>query len=210
MNRLRHGGRSSAFAGRGSFSRRGAAHPQLPASRLAAITGASRSGLGPRSPTSWLSSASNVSSNDTLTTALFRRCRRSRLAPSPPAAHALLGLVGDGRQADLALVVDLVDAHFQLLPEGEHVLDGVDPLAATELGDVDQAVPARILTKAPNFVMLTTTLVHGVQLGRADRRSPGWRPLPPPRGSRQHRSSRCPAHRRRRRRCQRRSPTGSC
>src|SRR3954471_16059017 len=43
-------------------------------------------------------------------------------------------------QADLALLVDLLDDHFNLLPERQHVLDVVDALALAELGDVHQPI----------------------------------------------------------------------
>ena len=39
--------------------------------------------------------------------------------------------------------IDVVDPHLDLVAEVEHVLDPVDALAPTELGDVDQAVTAR-------------------------------------------------------------------
>src|SRR3954452_3592161 len=45
-------------------------------------------------------------------------------------------------QADLALLVDLLDDHFDLLPERQHVFDVVDALALAELGDVDQPITA--------------------------------------------------------------------
>src|SRR4051794_2622374 len=54
-----------------------------------------------------------------------------------------LGPGGGRRQADLALLVDLLDDDLDLLAEREHVLDRVDPLAAAQLGDVHQAVAAR-------------------------------------------------------------------
>ena len=40
-----------------------------------------------------------------------------------------VGGVAGRHQADLALVVDLLDPDLDLVAEGEHVLDGVDPLA---------------------------------------------------------------------------------
>src|SRR5512135_2666374 len=52
----------------------------------------------------------------------------------------------DRRQADLATAVDLGDLDLELLADRQHVLDLVDPLAASELlelADVQQAVPAR-------------------------------------------------------------------
>src|SRR3954470_10400121 len=45
-------------------------------------------------------------------------------------------------QADLALLVDLLDDHFDLLPERQHVFDVVDALALAEFGDVDQSITA--------------------------------------------------------------------
>src|SRR3954469_6960122 len=45
-------------------------------------------------------------------------------------------------QADLALLVDLLDDHFDLLAERQHVFDVVDALAFAELGDMDQTVAA--------------------------------------------------------------------
>ena len=47
------------------------------------------------------------------------------------------------RERDLAVGVDVVDPHLELVAEVEDVLDLVDALAAAELGDVDQAVAAR-------------------------------------------------------------------
>src|SRR6266508_2552897 len=51
--------------------------------------------------------------------------------------------VAGGREADLALVVDLLDPDLDLLTEAEHVFDGIDATPATELGDVDEPVTAR-------------------------------------------------------------------
>src|SRR5215213_3819689 len=65
------------------------------------------------------------------------------LAAVGRALRAVAGRRVTGRaQADLALVVDLVDADLDLLTEREDVLDGVDPLAPSQLGDVEQAVTA--------------------------------------------------------------------
>src|SRR6476620_1485646 len=52
-------------------------------------------------------------------------------------------LVADQRQADLAATVDINDLDLQLLADLDNVLDLVDPLALTELADVDQAILAR-------------------------------------------------------------------
>src|SRR5690606_13539344 len=49
---------------------------------------------------------------------------------------------GGEAQADLAVRVDVVDLHLHLVAELEHVLHLVDPLAATDLADVEQAVAA--------------------------------------------------------------------
>ena len=62
---------------------------------------------------------------------------------SSPAGDVGLGPRRGRGEADLALLVDLLDRHLDLLAEREHVLDGVDPLAAAQLGDVHQAVTAR-------------------------------------------------------------------
>src|SRR5207248_4890636 len=52
-------------------------------------------------------------------------------------------LVADGRQRDLALRIDVLDDHLDVLAELEHVLDAVDTLALTQLRDVEQAVTPR-------------------------------------------------------------------
>ncbi len=44
------------------------------------------------------------------------------------------------RQRELAVLVDVVDAHRELVAEGQHVFDAIDALAPTELGDVDEPV----------------------------------------------------------------------
>ena len=56
--------------------------------------------------------------------------------PSPPR-----GVTGESET--LPLRVDVVDVDLDLVAEVEHVLDLVDALAATDLGDVQQAVAAR-------------------------------------------------------------------
>ena len=93
---------------------------------------------GPRSPSSLRSSSSNESSNETLTTRSVPSALAADAPPSPASAAA--GSSPTGREADLALVVDLVDADLELLAERQDVLDGVDPPAAAELGDVHEAV----------------------------------------------------------------------
>ena len=77
------------------------------------------------------------------------RTRRGRSSPpsplrpsaaSPPSPS---GVVAGERERELARVVDVVDAHGDLVAEVEHVLDPVDALAPPELRDVQQAVAAR-------------------------------------------------------------------
>src|SRR5207249_4097804 len=63
----------------------------------------------------------------------------SSVAPGP----AAIAVVADERERDLALRVDVVDAHRELVAQVDHVLDPLDPLAAAQLGDVDQAVASR-------------------------------------------------------------------
>src|SRR5690606_35530748 len=48
-----------------------------------------------------------------------------------------------GAEGDLALRVDVLDHDLDGVTQVDHVLDAVDALATAELGDVDQAVPAR-------------------------------------------------------------------
>src|SRR5262245_16774032 len=52
-------------------------------------------------------------------------------------------VVADDRERELAVLVDVVDAHFELVAERQHVFDAIDPLASAQLGDVHQAVAAR-------------------------------------------------------------------
>ena len=112
---------------------------------------------GPRSPSSPASSASNASSKLTATGTVDRRsariaerpvatdtdatdarCRRRTCRANPPFGERVPR--GAGGQADLALLVDLLDDDLDLLTEGEHVFDVVDPLALAELGDVHETV----------------------------------------------------------------------
>src|SRR4029079_11483647 len=70
------------------------------------------------------------------------------IAVAPTATTAGDGAVGDvdrrgEAERHLAVRVDVVDLHLDLVAEVEHVLHLVDALAATELGDVEQAVAAR-------------------------------------------------------------------
>src|SRR5439155_17455146 len=51
-----------------------------------------------------------------------------------------LGRVTFEAEADLALLVDVVDADGHVVAEVEHVLDPLDPLALADLGDVEQAI----------------------------------------------------------------------
>ena len=123
---------------------------------------------GPRSPNFALASASNASSKETNSAARRRRrpaladdggaarAGRTRSARSdaaaaagrrrprrpPPPSGAVVAVLADGRQRDLALGVDVVDPHLDLVAQVDHVLDPVDALAPAELGDVDQAVAA--------------------------------------------------------------------
>ena len=62
-------------------------------------------------------------------------------ADGPCCSHSRR-VVGE-RQRELALVVDVVDAHRHLVAEVQDVLDAVDALSAPELRDVQQPVPAR-------------------------------------------------------------------
>ena len=75
--------------------------------------------------------------------ALTARCGAARRVGRTAAVAALRVPGGGRREADLALLVDLLDHDLDLLTEREHVLDRVDPLAAAQLGDVHQAVAAR-------------------------------------------------------------------
>src|SRR5690606_30949545 len=52
-------------------------------------------------------------------------------------------VVSDEAQRDLAVGVDVVHAHADLVAELEHVLDALHALAATELRDVEQPVASR-------------------------------------------------------------------
>src|SRR5205823_251139 len=67
--------------------------------------------------------------------------RGHRLAAGATACAFSLA-VTDGRQRDLALRIDVVHAHGDLVAEVEDVLDPLDALAATQLGDVHEAVTA--------------------------------------------------------------------
>ncbi|MEY4361804.1 MAG: hypothetical protein RL391_1110, partial [Actinomycetota bacterium] len=61
------------------------------------------------------------------------RLRATRATATVGRCGLVRGLraIAHRRQRNLALVVDVVDADFEFLPESEHVLDVVDALAAT-------------------------------------------------------------------------------
>src|SRR5690242_13863574 len=54
-----------------------------------------------------------------------------------------VGVPAHEAERQLARVVDVVDPHGQFVAEVEHVLDPLDPLPTSELGDVEEAVTAR-------------------------------------------------------------------
>ena len=136
----------------------GASPPRSPPGRPASA--------GPRSPNSSLACESQDSSNDATSASVARcrtlavadgrrdrhgRCARARRGSLGRRAAAARGrsrrrrrsgVVARERERELARVVDVVDAHRDLVAEVEHVFDPVDALAATELRDVEQAVAA--------------------------------------------------------------------
>ena len=71
------------------------------------------------------------------------RVARAVAARAAAAAAAAVVVVTDERERELAVLVDVVDPHAQLVAERQHVFDPVDALALTELRDVDQPVAAR-------------------------------------------------------------------
>src|SRR5688572_1600817 len=77
-------------------------------------------------------------------------CRRTAVAAggcfgtsAVAGGSSVVATLPDRRQRDLALLVDVVHSHVDLVAEVEHVLHPLDPLAPAQLGDVDQAVAAR-------------------------------------------------------------------
>src|SRR6056297_1490467 len=100
---------------------------------IAVAVGTLRRPLGPLGPFGPLRALGPLPTG-TLTAAAVTGGRRALLRSRPIAGRC---------EADLALVVDLLDDDLDLLTEFEHVLHGVDALAATELGDVHQTVAAR-------------------------------------------------------------------
>jgi hypothetical protein len=62
------------------------------------------------------------------------------LTPRRRPADRLTVLADEGK-GDLALRVDVLDEHLHVVAEVEHVLDALDPLARSQLGDVQEAVP---------------------------------------------------------------------
>src|SRR5690606_21057362 len=70
------------------------------------------------------------------------RDRVVALAPAVAAARAGRRRLGDEAEGHLAVGVDVVDAHLDLVAELEDVLHPLDPLVAAHLRDVEQAVAA--------------------------------------------------------------------
>src|SRR5436190_350499 len=84
--------------------------------------------------------AATTTATATATTALCSLRAIAAIRRRRRVAATTIGVVADQRERQLAVLVDVVDAHAELVTERQHVFDAVDPLALPELGDVDEAV----------------------------------------------------------------------
>src|SRR3712207_8977416 len=69
---------------------------------------------------------------------MIRRPPRSTLFPYTTLFRSAVAVGGHGDEADLAAGVDVADLDLELVADVHDVLDLADPLAATELADVDE------------------------------------------------------------------------
>ena len=84
-----------------------------------------------------IATATPIASRSTVT-AIFARSTLAALATVVDGQ--ILVALADRREADLALVVDVVDTNFDFVAQLQNVFDVVDALALTELRNVNEAV----------------------------------------------------------------------